>query len=165
MKPMKFRIKNPEHSEAIQRELFRLGYTQWDGSTNVTHTVLSHLLARQDGGCLFTHLHDTYDGWAAAETTLEELQVMGPARKAGYHVVETSDDPIRGHEPNLIVIDEIEPPELTKEQMDWLCDRKQAGMRPASETKSEPDIIAYPAPIHDLGVCSAVSDSVKWWNR
>lgn len=76
MNNMKFRVNSPEHSEEIQRELFRLGY-EWFMTGGIIHTESPVLYARSTGHITYDDLEDEFDlNLAYAETTLEQLKAM-----------------------------------------------------------------------------------------
>lgn len=68
-KNMKFKVENEAHSEAIQRELFKLGYKWNSGDTNILYTFSKALAAWEDGTLSF----GTYNSDHTL-TTLEQLQ-------------------------------------------------------------------------------------------
>lgn len=70
---MKFRVNSPEHSEEIQRELFRLGYKWPKSLKEVTHTQMIFLYANTDGTIGWSNSDVTP---IQVETTLEELKLM-----------------------------------------------------------------------------------------
>lgn len=82
MENMKFRVESPEHSEAIQKELFRLGF-MWALIEPQKPRVTEEPF-------LFCSCYDNSITWCSArqewfynehhytETTLEELKLMKP---------------------------------------------------------------------------------------
>jgi hypothetical protein len=73
-KEMKFKVENPSHSEAIQRELFKLGYKWNSGDVEVLYTTLPTLMTWDDGTITyFRNINsDSYPNHTL--TTLEQLQ-------------------------------------------------------------------------------------------
>jgi len=75
MKNMKFKIESPEHSEAIQKELFRLGYFWRHSSTKIINLMSSYIITK--GGRIFwSDSSYVYNSINSTETTLEELKLM-----------------------------------------------------------------------------------------
>ena len=73
---MKFRVLSPEHSEEIQRELFRLGYESILNDSNIIKYPEIEYLYTVDGFIKWGNDEDEFFDTNATETTLEELKVM-----------------------------------------------------------------------------------------
>lgn len=80
-KAMKFRVKNPEHSKAIQERLFEMGY-KWSGDSD-------SIIQKLDSDFLFAYKSDMtitkmdsdesyFNKHEATETTLEEITEWTP---------------------------------------------------------------------------------------
>lgn len=83
MKNMKFRIESPEHSAAIQKELFRLGYK----FVTYPHNTFAFLdlpflfAGNTEDGYPSIRIHrikKVFKDHSYTETTLEELKLMKP---------------------------------------------------------------------------------------
>lgn len=72
---MKFRVESPEHSEKIQRELFRLGFGWLTEIKVFKNTDKSYLIAEYDDMTI-TYANRSFEQIDAIETTLEELKNM-----------------------------------------------------------------------------------------
>lgn len=72
MKEMKFRVKNEEHSEAIQKRLFELGYKCTKGK-ELSQTDASYLYTNSIGTILFSDGDEYFNSNSSIETTLEDL--------------------------------------------------------------------------------------------
>lgn len=74
MKDLKFRVKNPEHSKAIQERLFELGYYWEEGDTsiikNANHIFLS---VSEDKIKYFFSSDNHFNSLKSAEVTLDDL--------------------------------------------------------------------------------------------
>jgi hypothetical protein len=71
MKDLKFRVKNPQHSEAIQKRLFELGY-KWEARTSLYHTEKPALFCYKKGIITYGSLEDICDH-PNTEATLDDL--------------------------------------------------------------------------------------------
>lgn len=76
MKAMKFKVRNPEHSEAIQKRLFELGYKWMDGSKTIQNKAGEYLYANADGGIAVGLYASCFRDDDNKETTLDELYEM-----------------------------------------------------------------------------------------
>ena len=72
---MKFRILSPEHSEEIQRELFRLGYW-WLGKTGMFKYMDKPFIYTNGMVISYGVLLFAFKKHRNTETTLEELKAM-----------------------------------------------------------------------------------------
>lgn len=78
MKNMKFKILSPEHSEAVQTELFRLGY-RWLGEhiSRKTPRYTDKTSLYTNGNVIsYGRVIEGFSGHPNKETTLEELKLM-----------------------------------------------------------------------------------------
>jgi hypothetical protein len=76
MQDMKFRIKNPQHSEEIQSEGRRLGF-EWTFGNGNEHRIMPFLFLKLDGMTITYHDEEQFfNNHPATETTLEELKLM-----------------------------------------------------------------------------------------
>jgi hypothetical protein len=73
-KAMKFKVENPKHSEAIQRELFKQGYKWNSGDASILHTHAKAITVREDGTLSFGADIDSAYNAHHTLTTLEQLQ-------------------------------------------------------------------------------------------
>lgn len=80
MEAMKFKIESPEHSEAIQKELFRLGCKWRKSGRKIVHLDTPYLVVDDLGGISGTNLSSHFGRLVPnVATTLEELKQMGRA--------------------------------------------------------------------------------------
>jgi len=74
MKAMKFRVKNEEHSKAIQERLFEMGYRwEYDGNGTLIPDGVKGIYAHTDGCLSFSILGDNFNNKPHLECTLDDL--------------------------------------------------------------------------------------------
>jgi len=71
---LKFRVHNEQHSEAIQKRLFELGYKWSNGDVGVADTKKSYLYADSSFG--YGTTNDFFEKDDRKEATLDELYKM-----------------------------------------------------------------------------------------
>lgn len=78
-KAMKFRVKNPEHSKAIQERLFEMGY-KWFGEHRAAVEKTKHpfLYADSNLDIFYGNTEELFDKEPNTETTLEEITEWTP---------------------------------------------------------------------------------------
>lgn len=75
MKAMKFRVHSPEHSEAIQERLFKLGYS-WFSGKNTQFQDKPFLYTKKNGYVLHDGALEVFLKEDAIQTTLDDLYKM-----------------------------------------------------------------------------------------
>lgn len=80
MKNLKFIIHSPEHSAAIQKRLFELGYNwrNFEHKKSVRNIDAIYLFADGNGGLAFGNLNSTYENSVGTPTTLDDLYKPKP---------------------------------------------------------------------------------------
>ena len=73
MKDLKFRVKSPQHSEAIQKRLFELGYEWHARGKVVIRDEEPFLFTYEDGAITFSNNGDVFMKHSATEATLDDL--------------------------------------------------------------------------------------------
>lgn len=77
-KAMKFRVKNPDHSKAIQERLFEMGYKWFCNGKKVSHQNAFYLVTTDYGNIEYGTSLDRFIDSAKTETTLEEITEWTP---------------------------------------------------------------------------------------
>ena len=80
MENLKFRVHSPEHSEAIQKRLFELGYEWCVCGKTVNHTEAPLLTCYENGSIYKNSSYDGYDARPNKEATLDYLYSL-PIKK------------------------------------------------------------------------------------
>lgn len=86
-KAMKFRVKNTEHSKAIQERLFEIGYT--NGIKNTQQITFAFIYANETGMVGFGNDILSFSESNHTETTLEEITEWTPKQGEMIEVQET----------------------------------------------------------------------------
>lgn len=73
MEAMKFRVHNEEHSKAIQKRLFELGYSWSSYGKTLKFLAQTYLFASDDYTVTYAASHDYFEEDDRKETTLDEL--------------------------------------------------------------------------------------------
>jgi hypothetical protein len=73
MKNLKFKVHSPEHSAAIQKRLFELGYRWSVNKKNIIHTEYPYLLCYRNGAITFSYTKSTFESKSNQLATLDDL--------------------------------------------------------------------------------------------